>query len=70
MFDYEMHQLRAAELIREADDRRLIRQVRKARKEAARSAATGRGAGGIAPWPVHEGGVTGGVRRWPPAPTS
>ncbi|MEV4998226.1 hypothetical protein [Streptomyces niveus] len=38
MFDYEMHQLRAAELIREADDRRLIRQVRKARKEAARSA--------------------------------
>lgn len=38
MFEYEMHQLRAAELIREADDRRLIRQVRKARKEAARSA--------------------------------
>ncbi|MFE4611709.1 hypothetical protein ACFRK5_25690 [Streptomyces niveus] len=38
MFDYEMHQLRAADLIREADDRRLIRQVRKARKEAARSA--------------------------------
>ncbi|MFE9293553.1 hypothetical protein [Streptomyces niveus] len=38
MFDYEMHQLRAAELIRQADDRRLIRQVRKAREEAARSA--------------------------------
>ncbi|MGW6508609.1 hypothetical protein [Streptomyces niveus] len=38
MFDYEMHQLRAADLIREADDRRLVRQVRKARKEAARNA--------------------------------
>ncbi|WP_405611896.1 hypothetical protein OG292_09740 [Streptomyces sp. NBC_01511] len=38
MFDYEMHQLRAAELMREADNRRLVRQVRKARKEAARNA--------------------------------
>ncbi|MFC8829268.1 hypothetical protein ACFT9I_28410 [Streptomyces sp. NPDC057137] len=38
MFEYEMHQMRAAELIREADNRRLIRKVRKARKEAARNA--------------------------------
>ncbi|MFC8080266.1 hypothetical protein ACFUN8_32595 [Streptomyces sp. NPDC057307] len=38
MFEYEMHQMRAAELIREADSRRLIRTVRKARKEAARNA--------------------------------
>lgn len=38
MFEYEMHQMRAAELIREADNRRLVRQVRKARKEAARNA--------------------------------
>ncbi|MFD3524641.1 hypothetical protein [Streptomyces sp. NPDC058653] len=38
MFDYEMYRMRAAELIGEADHRRLIRQVRKARKEAARNA--------------------------------
>lgn len=38
MFEYEMHRMRAAELISEADNRRLIRQVRKARKEAARNA--------------------------------
>ncbi|MEV0780822.1 hypothetical protein ACIBLA_30845 [Streptomyces sp. NPDC050433] len=38
MFEYEMHQMRAAELIREADNRRLIRKVRQARKEAARAA--------------------------------
>ncbi|MFF2184041.1 hypothetical protein [Streptomyces sp. NPDC058155] len=38
MFEYEMQQMRAAELIREADNRRLVRQVRKARKEAARNA--------------------------------
>ncbi|MFC9608565.1 hypothetical protein ACFTTN_34690 [Streptomyces niveus] len=35
MFEYEMHQMRAAQLIREADNRRLVRQ---ARKEAARDA--------------------------------
>ncbi|QHY98334.1 hypothetical protein SSPS47_24785 [Streptomyces sp. S4.7] len=38
MFEYEMHQMKAADLIREADNRRLVRQVRKARKEAARNA--------------------------------
>ncbi|MFD3484066.1 hypothetical protein [Streptomyces sp. NPDC058665] len=38
MFEYEMHRMRAAELIGEADNQRLIRQVRKARKEAARNA--------------------------------
>ncbi|WP_187280035.1 hypothetical protein [Streptomyces sp. IB2014 016-6] len=38
MFEYEMHQMKAADLIREADNRRLVRQVRKARKEAVRNA--------------------------------
>ncbi|MFE3250602.1 hypothetical protein [Streptomyces sp. NPDC059209] len=38
MFEYEMQRMRAAELIREADGRRLVRQVREARKEAARNA--------------------------------
>ncbi|MET4923531.1 hypothetical protein P3L51_14380 [Streptomyces sp. PSRA5] len=42
MFEYETHRMRAAELIREADNRRLIREVRKARKEAARNAREGR----------------------------
>ncbi|GAA3117334.1 hypothetical protein ACFQ0X_14310 [Streptomyces rectiviolaceus] len=31
MFEYEMHQLRAAELIREADRRRLLREAREAK---------------------------------------
>lgn len=38
MFEYEMHQMRAAELIRRADNERLVRQARKARQEAARDA--------------------------------
>ncbi|MWA13800.1 hypothetical protein [Streptomyces sp. BA2] len=35
MFEYEMHQLRAAELIREADRRRLLREAREAKAERA-----------------------------------
>ncbi|MEU6679446.1 hypothetical protein [Streptomyces sp. NPDC046853] len=31
MFEYEMHQLRAADLAREADRRRLLREVREAK---------------------------------------
>ncbi|MGW5866970.1 hypothetical protein ACWFRJ_32910 [Streptomyces sp. NPDC055239] len=31
MFEYEMHQLRAADLAREADRRRLLRQAREAK---------------------------------------
>lgn len=37
MFEYEMHQLRAADLAREADRRRLLREAREAK--AARAAA-------------------------------
>ncbi|MGW5732733.1 MULTISPECIES: hypothetical protein [Streptomyces] len=36
MFEYEMHQLRAADLTREADRRRLLREAREA-KAAARA---------------------------------
>ncbi|MCQ4206705.1 hypothetical protein [Streptomyces longispororuber] len=32
MFEYELHQVRAAELIREADNYRLAREARAARK--------------------------------------
>ncbi|MYW63695.1 hypothetical protein GTY65_06325 [Streptomyces sp. SID8379] len=32
MFEYEMHQVRAAELVREADEYRLVRAAREARK--------------------------------------
>ncbi|WP_447040161.1 hypothetical protein [Streptomyces sp. DSM 118878] len=38
MFEYEMHQMRAAELSREADRRRLVREVRRSRAAARRSA--------------------------------
>lgn len=43
MFEYEMHQLRAADLIREADRRRLLREAReaKAARAARRSARHG-----------------------------
>ncbi|MEV0258972.1 hypothetical protein AB0H82_32505 [Streptomyces sp. NPDC050732] len=38
MFEYEMHQMRAAELSREADHRRLLGEARKIRAAARRSA--------------------------------
>ncbi|MEW1724756.1 hypothetical protein [Streptomyces sp. NPDC093109] len=38
MYTYELHQLRSAELLREAADRRLVREVRQARKQARRAA--------------------------------
>ncbi|MEV0529028.1 hypothetical protein AB0I66_36960 [Streptomyces sp. NPDC050439] len=43
MFEYEMHQLRAADLVREADRRRLLREARaaKAARAARRSARHG-----------------------------
>ncbi|MEU5577359.1 MULTISPECIES: hypothetical protein [Streptomyces] len=42
MFEYEMHQMRAAELAREADRRRLIREVRRNRRaETAARRSTG-----------------------------
>ncbi|MGW6021717.1 hypothetical protein [Streptomyces sp. NPDC055099] len=53
MFEYEMHQLRAAELAREADRRRLLREAReaKAARTARRSARHGtEGRVSPAPW--------------------
>ncbi|MFI1394774.1 hypothetical protein [Streptomyces sp. NPDC020681] len=38
MFEYEIAHLRQAELIREAEHERLVRQARKARRAARRSA--------------------------------
>ncbi|MGV9882293.1 hypothetical protein [Streptomyces sp. NPDC003006] len=38
MFEYEMHQLRADDLVREADRRRLVREARRIRAAARRSA--------------------------------
>ncbi|MFK4069316.1 hypothetical protein [Streptomyces sp. NPDC029674] len=38
MFEYEMHQMRAAELSREADHQRLLGEARKVRAAARRSA--------------------------------
>ncbi|MER5180000.1 hypothetical protein ABT009_16775 [Streptomyces sp. NPDC002896] len=38
MFEYEMHQVRHAELIREAERGRLVREAREARRAARRSA--------------------------------
>ncbi|GAA1941467.1 hypothetical protein GCM10009837_79440 [Streptomyces durmitorensis] len=47
MFEYEMHQLRAADLTREADRRRLLREAREAKaaraeRRSARQEAEGR----------------------------
>ncbi|MGV9451470.1 hypothetical protein [Streptomyces sp. NPDC003635] len=45
MFEYELHHLRSADLIREAQNERLVREIvrtrRAARREAARRAAEG-----------------------------
>ncbi|ATL30682.1 hypothetical protein [Streptomyces formicae] len=38
MYDYEMHQMRAAELAQEAAHRRLVREARRTRAAARRSA--------------------------------
>ncbi|MEU6822023.1 hypothetical protein ABZ921_15440 [Streptomyces atriruber] len=38
MFEYEMHQMRAAELVRQADRGRLVGEARKVRAAARRSA--------------------------------
>lgn len=38
MLEYELHRLRAEEMIREAGHRRLVREVRRARRAARRSA--------------------------------
>ncbi|AXG80474.1 hypothetical protein [Streptomyces paludis] len=38
MYAYELHQIRSAELLREAADRRLVREVRRAGKQARRAA--------------------------------
>ncbi|MEU4686388.1 hypothetical protein [Streptomyces xinghaiensis] len=38
MFDYELHRIRQAERLREAAERRLVRQVLSARRSARRAA--------------------------------
>ncbi|MEV7421818.1 MULTISPECIES: hypothetical protein [unclassified Streptomyces] len=38
MYGYELHKIREAELIRAADNQRLVRQVRRARGQARRTA--------------------------------
>ncbi|MFF7205727.1 hypothetical protein [Streptomyces sp. NPDC008141] len=43
MFEYEIASIRRAELIREAETERLVRQVRRARRAARRSAKDGEG---------------------------
>ncbi|MCF3118590.1 hypothetical protein IPZ68_02540 [Streptomyces arenae] len=42
MFEYEMHQMRAADLTREADRGRLLREARKARADRAAARRTAR----------------------------
>ncbi|WP_328396121.1 hypothetical protein OHS70_10805 [Streptomyces sp. NBC_00390] len=48
MFEYEIQKLRQNELIREADARRLVRQVQRARR-AARASAKNAGEGRVNP---------------------
>ncbi|MFF6784414.1 hypothetical protein [Streptomyces sp. NPDC012510] len=48
MFEYELHQIRSAELILEAEQYRRTREVRRARREAAHaSTVTARSASGV-----------------------
>ncbi len=44
MFEYEIAEIRRAELIQEAEAARLVRQVRRSRRAARRSAKDGEGA--------------------------
>ncbi|AVH56330.1 MULTISPECIES: hypothetical protein [Streptomyces] len=39
MFQYELHQIRSAELIRQAENHRLVREALRARRAARRAAA-------------------------------
>ncbi|MEV6783758.1 hypothetical protein [Streptomyces sp. NPDC051098] len=43
MFEYEIAQIRRAELIQEAESERLVRRVRRARRAERRSAKDGEG---------------------------
>lgn len=40
MFEYELQQIRSAELLREAEHYRQVREARRARREAARDSRT------------------------------
>ncbi|MFE4370634.1 hypothetical protein ACFRMN_20785 [Streptomyces sp. NPDC056835] len=42
MFEYELHKINAAELIRRADQRRLVREIRTARRQARRASKQAR----------------------------
>ncbi|MBA4866142.1 hypothetical protein H1V43_33435 [Streptomyces sp. PSKA54] len=77
MFEYEMHQERHAELIREAERSRLLREVREARKaaRAARRSARDEGEGRVSTQNTQgsQGGTHGGSqepRRSQYAPTA
>ncbi|UUU25091.1 hypothetical protein [Streptomyces sp. DSM 40750] len=43
MFEYELQQIRSAELIREAEHHRQVREARRARREAAHESGTAAG---------------------------
>ncbi|MFJ8494196.1 hypothetical protein ACIRBZ_38535 [Streptomyces sp. NPDC094038] len=46
MFEYELHRIRSAELRRQADDARLVREVVRSRRAARREARAAGAAGG------------------------
>ncbi|MEU9410374.1 hypothetical protein AB0E08_32460, partial [Streptomyces sp. NPDC048281] len=61
MFAYELHRIRSAELRRQADDARLVREVvrsRRAARREARAAGTAGGAGGGGGGAAAPGGPT------------
>ncbi|WP_095756814.1 hypothetical protein [Streptomyces xinghaiensis] len=56
MFDYELHRIQQAELLREAAERRLVRQVLSARRSARRAARRSGRPGGDRDAPSPGGG--------------
>ncbi|MEU4886499.1 hypothetical protein [Streptomyces xinghaiensis] len=65
MFDYELHRIQQAELLREAAERRLVRQVLTARRSARRAARRSGRPGGDQDAPSPGGGrpTASGTRR-------
>ncbi|MCC3651533.1 hypothetical protein LIX60_08650 [Streptomyces sp. S07_1.15] len=65
MFDYELHRIQQAELLREAAERRLVRQVLSARRSARRAARRSGRPGGDRDAPSPGGGrpAASGTRR-------
>ncbi|MGW6140790.1 hypothetical protein ACWFRM_19900 [Streptomyces sp. NPDC055144] len=46
MYEYEIHQVRAAELVRQAEHSRLVREARRSRRAERRAASAGQDAEG------------------------